>query len=311
MLRALLVLAAVMISTTAIAQTGPAVTLSPFNLNLFGASGVTPITQGWQFTPNSDITITELGFFDGSVFSDVGLAQSHDVAIFDGTGRIVVAATVPAGTGALFDQNTWFVGVPETHLSAGQTYTAAAFYPAPSMDPVLYTGVGFLPPALLVTPAVTWRQAVYSGSQGQPGLTYPTIVEDQIFGLFGPSFYIGKRVTEIQVSIDVKPGDPNNCVNINGAGTIPVAVLGSSSFPVNKVDQSSLVLDGFTLKVLGNKAFSCSQQDVNGDGFVDLLCHFVDQNGAWTGGTGTATLHGKTFDGAPFSGTDKLCLVPN
>src|SRR5262249_29178790 len=156
------------------------------------------------------------------VFSDVGLAQSHDVAIFDnGTGQIVVSATVPAGTGALFDQNTWFVGVPETHLSAGQTYTAAAFYPAPWMDPVLYTGLGFLPPALFVPPAVTWLQAVNSGSQGgQPGLTYPTIVVDQIFGLFGPSFYIGKRVTEIQVSIDVKPGDPNNCVNINGAGTI-------------------------------------------------------------------------------------------
>lgn len=48
------------------------------------------------------------------------------------------------------------------------------------------------------------------------------------------------------MNIDVKPGDPNNCVNINGSGTIPVAVLGSSSFPVSKVDPSSLVLDGLT-----------------------------------------------------------------
>ena len=42
-----------------------------------------------------------------------------------------------------------------------------------------------------------------------------------------------------------------------------------------------------------------------------VLCHFVDHSGACTGGTDTATLHGKTVDGVLFRGTDKLCLVPN
>src|SRR5262245_24370005 len=114
-------------------QTGPAVTLGPPN-NLFGGSGGSAITQGWQFKPNSDITITELGFFDGSLFSDVGLAEPHDVAIYNSTGQVVVSATIPP---ALFDKiNTWFVSVPETHLSVGEIYTGAAFFPAPKVDPV-------------------------------------------------------------------------------------------------------------------------------------------------------------------------------
>ena len=157
---------------------------------------------------------------------------------------------------------------------------------------------------------ITYLHSVIS-DLGTSSLSFPTTVQDPLVGFFGPNFYIGKRVTEIQVKIDIKPGDPNNCVNINGSGTIPVAVLGSPSFPVSEVDPSSLVLEGFLVNGRGNGGLSCTQQDVNGDGFVDLLCHFVDQSGAWTGGTDTAKLPGKTFSGVLFRGTDKLCLVPN
>jgi len=78
--------------------------------------------------------------------------------------------------------------------------------------------------------------------------------------------------SDFEVTIDVKPGSDPNCFNINGHGVVPVAILGSDTFDVYQINQSSLLFAGLEARVRGNKGPFCSFQDSNADGFTDLVC---------------------------------------
>ncbi len=112
------------------------------------------------------------------------------------------------------------------------------------------------------------------------------------------------------VNIDIKPGSDPNCFNVNGNGVIPVAILGSDTFDVSMVDQSTLSFGGLAVHVRGNKGPFCGSEDTNGDGFDDLVCQFLDDPINWTPGDGSATLTGATLEGIPIEGTDSICVVP-
>lgn len=124
---------------------------------------------------------------------------------------------------------------------------------------------------------------------------------------------------QIEVGIDIKPGSYPNSFNLNGSGTIPVAVLGSEDFDVDDIDLTSLQFGGMEVKVKKNGTIQCAYDDVSGDftkpegdpdGYTDLVCHFVDDPAMWVGGDGTATLTGQLLDGTPFEGSDSTNIVP-
>ena len=115
---------------------------------------------------------------------------------------------------------------------------------------------------------------------------------------------------EVAVDIDVKPGSEPNCINLNGHGVIPVAVLGSSSFDVANIDQNALSFGGLDVRFRGKKGPLCSFEDVNLDGIHDLVCHFEDDSDSWEAGEDEATLTGVLMDGTQIKGTDAICLVP-
>jgi hypothetical protein len=54
-----------------------------------------PFTLGWQFDLSQSITVTALGAFDDS---QDGLAESHDVGIWNSAGNLMGMTTVSAGT---------------------------------------------------------------------------------------------------------------------------------------------------------------------------------------------------------------------
>jgi len=114
----------------------------------------------------------------------------------------------------------------------------------------------------------------------------------------------------LQVDIDIKPGSVPNCFNINGHGVIPVAINGSEGFDVSDIDVGTLIFDGLTVRVRGNKGPLCSIEDWNSDGYLDMVCHFEDDSAAWTGGSSTAMLTGNLLDGTAFEGMDSICIVP-
>jgi hypothetical protein len=137
-----------------------------------------------------------------------------------------------------------------------------------------------------------------------------TPAQIEFFNNFGNS--VTATVTlGFPVDIDIKPGSDSNCVNNNGHGVIPVAILGSETFDVSNVDNSSLMLDGFAVRMKGNKGPLCHFDDSNGDGVTDLVCLFEDSTpDNWTEGTSIATLVGALMNGMPIVGTDSICIVP-
>lgn len=114
------------------------------------------------------------------------------------------------------------------------------------------------------------------------------------------------------VEIDVKPGSDPNCLNINGHGVIPVAILGSANLDVMDIKtDDSLSFNGLEVRVRGKKGPLCSVEDSNGDEFLDLVCHFEDNLSEWLeGDEQDAILEGELLDGTLIQGTDSICIVP-
>ncbi len=120
------------------------------------------------------------------------------------------------------------------------------------------------------------------------------------------------------VDIDIKPGSFPNAINKNGKGVIPVAILGSECFDVTQIDLGTLSFEGLEVRLKGNGQPQCSYEDVSGDfttpegapdGYVDLVCQFVDDTSSWMVGDGEATLTGLLLNGTPFEGTDSTKVV--
>jgi hypothetical protein len=111
------------------------------------------------------------------------------------------------------------------------------------------------------------------------------------------------------VSIDIKPGSEPNCININGHGVIPVAILGDASLDVSTIDQESLKFGGVAVGIRGRKGPQCGFEYVNADQYLDLVCHFDDDPSNWSPDDNlTASVFGSLFDGRQIEGFDTICL---
>jgi hypothetical protein len=107
------------------------------------------------------------------------------------------------------------------------------------------------------------------------------------------------------VTIDIKPGSYPNSVNARSKGIIPAAVLGSIDFDATQVDYSTV---RFGLAE-ASSAHDGHVEDVNADGFMDMVFHFKTQETGIICGDTEATLMGETFDGTQFTGTDAVKTV--
>ncbi len=113
------------------------------------------------------------------------------------------------------------------------------------------------------------------------------------------------------VDIDIKPGSDPNCLNNNGHGVITVAILSRTDFDATRVDPLTVSLDGQTVGVVGKKGNVQSHaEDVNTDGFIDLVLQIIDVDGTYAVGDAIAILTGNTFEGTSIQGTDTICIVP-
>lgn len=116
--------------------------------------------------------------------------------------------------------------------------------------------------------------------------------------------------TEVAVDIENKPGSDPSCFNNDGHGVIPVAILGSVDFDVATVYVGTVSLEGLEVAARGKtNNLLASYEDVNGDGFADLVVKIEDVDGEFTQGSGTATLRGSLLDGTFILGTDDICIT--
>jgi len=115
----------------------------------------------------------------------------------------------------------------------------------------------------------------------------------------------------IAVSIDIKPGEYPNCINLGSNGLIPVAILTTPTFDATTVDPATVKLAASSVAVAGNgKKLLCSTTDVDGDGDTDLLVHVRTEDLGLPMSATQATLTGTTYGGLPVIGSDSIVIVP-
>lgn len=114
----------------------------------------------------------------------------------------------------------------------------------------------------------------------------------------------------IQVDMDIKPGSDPNSISGMSRGLIPVAILSTPEFDApTEVDKDSLTF-GPTGDEESLAFCPKSGEDVNGDGLLDLVCHFHTQDTGFQCGDTEGVLRGETLDGVPVEGSDSVRIVP-
>lgn len=181
----------------------------------------------------------------------------------------------------------YIVGVstyPRFFFSGGMTAPGEAA-PAPMMtDPMM----------MMMDPTMT---------------TAPTgsgnVISDYTLNISGVSAMGPKKI-----NIEVKPGSDDLAkLNPRSKGKIPVAILGSLNFSAINVDTSSLTF-GSTGDEQSLSKCAKSGDDVNDDGFYDLVCHFENQKAGFKAGDIEGVLRGNTKSGEAFEGRALLKVFP-
>jgi hypothetical protein len=112
------------------------------------------------------------------------------------------------------------------------------------------------------------------------------------------------------ITIDIKPGDTVNTINLGSKGNVPVAILSTATFDAATIDPASISLENAAVRLRGNGTVMATLQDVNADGLPDLLVHIVTQALSLSESDTEATLTAMTFAGEPVRGSDLVRVIP-
>jgi len=117
------------------------------------------------------------------------------------------------------------------------------------------------------------------------------------------------------VDIEIKPGSDPNSINPTSPGVIPVAILGSDTFDVADVDAPTLAFGPDAAApahdLSAQAEFADHLEDVDGDGFTDLVSHYWAEETGIAFGDMEACITGETLGGTLFKGCDTVRTVPD
>jgi hypothetical protein len=115
--------------------------------------------------------------------------------------------------------------------------------------------------------------------------------------------YIEYQFEPLPILIDIKPATFPNSINPKSKGKIPVAILTTSSFDAATVDPTTL-----RFGATGNEVAPAHwvMEDVDGDGHLDMVLHFVTQDTGLTCRSTTASVTGAMFSDVKIKGSDAV-----
>ena len=113
-------------------------------------------------------------------------------------------------------------------------------------------------------------------------------------------------VTMATVPIDVKPGSSENPFNTGSNGKTPVALLTTPALDATTIDASKLRLGP---KGAAPAPHGVHNEDVDGDGDLDLMLQFPTQETGVVAGMTTLCLHGTLPDRRAFTACDRIRTV--
>lgn len=140
----------------------------------------------------------------------------------------------------------------------------------------------------------------------------------QALYLLSPSSAHAEEMTctsALPVTVDIKPGDSVNKINLSAKGLLPVAVLTTQEFDASQFVPEMAHLHDATdpMGCTGAAMVRWNYSDVNGDGSLDLVFFFKNQELTLTPSSTTATLmaHGM-YEGMSthIMGTDSVIVKP-
>jgi hypothetical protein len=111
-------------------------------------------------------------------------------------------------------------------------------------------------------------------------------------------------------TIDIRPGSAPNNINLGSGGTVPVAIISTTTFDARTVDPTTVVLAGARVRLRGQGTPMASFEDVNHDGLVDIVVHVSTEAFQLSESDTQAILTGWTFGGVLIQGVDSIRVVP-
>ncbi len=145
-------------------------------------------------------------------------------------------------------------------------------------------------------------EAAVAGEPGAADAAAPLLLA-QSSRLFG-----GEPSASMEV--DLLPGSADNTVNPRQGRSIEVAVLGSQRLEVGDINPRTLRLSGVDVLLVGKSDKSlCRQQDINGDGYLDLVCEMRTTGFRVDEGEYRILIEAETYDKASLNGEDRLRIV--
>jgi len=153
----------------------------------------------------------------------------------------------------------------------------------------------------LLTGFNDWENISFAGVAGALG-PYPN--EDPI----DPRIWGSPVPGHLVLDIDLKPGSDSNPFNPGSHGVLPVAVI----LPSTYVSPGDIVEETITFGRTGTEAqaIRCHPEDGDGNGTLDLLCHFEAEATGLSDGDQEALLFASTIDGIPIFGRTSVRIVP-
>jgi len=161
----------------------------------------------------------------------------------------------------------------------------------------------------------SWGVVLDDAILGSEGAFF-SVIWFPLSSFFGPPLGVSFSITgeadlpPPEVEIDIKPGSDPNSINPRSMGKVPVAILGSDTFDVTDVDVTTLAFGPGGASPAHDLTdpivYAAHLEDVNDDGFTDLVSHYVQKEALPE--EPEACLTGALNDGTPIEGCDSVRL---